>query len=123
MDDNCWSINYDGGKSMWQTIFTASLMVTLMRTFPAFVSGIERIKNNQRLSKYLDYTICLVTGEVVYSIAYRNIPENNTRHFYYALTSLTILLAATLMWRTSNLSRSLLFSIVFFIIGYNIINI
>ena len=107
---------------MWQTIFTASLMVTLMRVFPAFVGGLERIKNNQRLSKYLDYTICLVTGEVVYSIAYKDTTLDDTLFFsYYILTTLTLIFAALLMWRTGKLSRSLILSIGFFIIGYNII--
>lgn len=108
---------------MWQAIFTASLMVTLMRIFPAFFSGIERIKNNPRLSKYLDYTICLVTGEVVYAIAFKGMPSDDSRLYSYGLTTLTIVLAATLMWRTAKLSKSLLLSIGFYIIGYNIINI
>jgi len=108
---------------MWQTIFTASLMVTLMRVFPAFVYGIERIKNNHRLSKYLDYTICLVTGEVIYSIAYKVTPSDDTLFFYYSLTTLTIILAASFMWYTQKLSRSLILSIGFFVLGYNIINI
>ena len=108
---------------MWQTIVTASVMVTLMRTFPAFVAGIERIRSNQKLSKYLDYTICLVTGEVVYSIAYSDKISDDTLFLYHILTTITILLAACLMWRTQKLSTSFILSLGIFIIGYNIINI
>lgn len=81
---------------MWQTIFTASL---------------------------LDYTICFVTGEVIYSIAYKVTPSDDTLFFYYILTTLTIILAASLMWCTQKLSKSLILSIGFFILGYNIINV
>lgn len=108
---------------MWQTIITASLVVSLMRAFPAFFSGIERIKNNPRLSKFLDYTICLVTGEVVYSIAFNGIAPDNKYVTYCSLTVLTLLLAAALMWYTTKLSKSLLMSVGFFVIGYTVINI
>lgn len=107
---------------MWQTITAASIVVALMRTLPAFFSNlVMSIKNSPKISKFLDYTICLVTGEVIYSIAFNGIPSNEKYHWHYLLTIMTMLLAAILMWHTTKLSKSLLISIISFIIGYNLI--
>ena len=103
---------------MWQAICVASLVVALIRAFPAFFKGFERIKAYPRFNKVLDYTICLVTGEVIYSIAFKEIPANGNAMGHNLLTITTILLAATIMWYSEKLSKSLLISLSVFILGY-----
>jgi hypothetical protein len=106
---------------MWQTIFTACLIISLIRGLPAIFANIGNIKNHTKLNKFLDYTICLVTGEVIYSIAFNKIPEGDDFLMHYALTAATILLASVLMWHTGKLSKTLLLSVTFFILGYGVL--
>jgi hypothetical protein len=40
---------------------------------------------------------------------------------HYALTAATILLASVLMWHTGKLSKTLLLSVTFFILGYGVL--
>lgn len=106
---------------MWQTIIAASLILSLMRVFPAIIGGLDRIKENRKLSRYFDYTICLITGEVVYAIAFNGIPKDSKYNMHYALVVVTLGLTSFLMWRTEKLSKSLVISLIFFMIGYYIL--
>ncbi len=103
---------------MWQAIFTAGLIVYLVRACPGFFEVITRIKEYPRLNRLLDYTICLITGEVIYSIAFKGIQIGDKFYIHYYITVSTILLAGILMLYTAKLSKSLLLSVSFFIISY-----
>ncbi len=103
---------------MWQAIFTAGLVVYLVRACPGFFEIFAKIKEYPRLNKFLDYTICLITGEVIYSIAFKGIPTGDNFYAHYYITAITIFLAGTLMLYTAKLSKSLLLSISFFVISY-----
>lgn len=105
---------------MWQTILTGSIVIFLIRTLPAVFSGINNLKNYPRLNKFLDYTICLVTGEVIYSLAFSKSDASNLI-LHNILIITTLLLAASLMWLTGKLSKSLLLSSLFFITGYRLL--
>jgi branched-subunit amino acid transport protein len=103
---------------MWQAIITASVVVAFVRAFPALFKSLERLKEYPRLNKFLDYTICFLTGEVIYTIAFNDIPSGNTFMPHTMISIATIMLAGTLMWFTANLTRSLLLSLGFFTVSY-----
>jgi len=104
---------------MWQAICTASVVVFILRALPAFLN-LERLRDYPRLNKFLDYTICLVTGEVIYSIAFKNIPKGENFINHNVITVLALLLAGLIMWYSAKLSKSLILSLSFFIAAYSI---
>lgn len=104
---------------MWQAIFTAGIVVSLVRVAPSLFNIFARIKEYPRLNKLLDYTICLVTGEVIYSIAFKGIQSGDKFLYHHYITAITIFIAGALMLYTAKLSKSLLLSISFFVVGYS----
>lgn len=104
---------------MWKLIATAGLTSFLLRASPAFIKGISALNNYPRLNKFLDYTICLITGEVIYAVAFREIPKSSSHYVaIFAICVMTLCLAGVVMWRTSSLAKSFAIAVGFFILAY-----
>ena len=104
---------------MWKLIATAGLTSFLLRASPAFIKGISALNNYPRLNKFLDYTICLITGEVIYTVAFREIPKSSSHYVaILAICIMTLCLAGVVMWRTSSLAKSFAIAVGFFILAY-----
>lgn len=104
---------------MWKLIAAAGLTSFALRASPAFVKRISALNNYPRLNKFLDYTICLITGEVIYTVAFREIPKTSSHYTaIVSICALTLGLAGIIMWRTSSLAKSFIISIGFFILLY-----
>lgn len=102
---------------MWQAICIASIVISLIRIFPALFNSFEKIKDYPRINTFLDYLICLVTGEMIYNIAFTANSDTNSQS-YNLLIITTLVLAAIVMLYTNKLYKSLLFSVSAFILGY-----
>ena len=103
---------------MWQTIAIATLVVTLLRVSPAFFKLASRLDNFPRFSRFLDYLICLITGEIIYSVAFSRVNQYSNPMTMIVVTILTIGLTAFTMHKTDKLSRSFITSFAFFILAY-----
>lgn len=104
---------------MWKMIATAGLTSFLLRASPAFVKRISALNNYPKLNKFLDYTICLITGEVIYTVAFREIPQSSPHSLHiFAISAMTLALAGAIMWRTSSLAKSFTIAIGFFVLAY-----
>jgi len=104
---------------MWKMIATAGLTSFLLRASPAFVKRISALNNYPKLNKFLDYTICLITGEVIYTVAFREIPKTSSHYVaIFAICAMTLSLAGAIMWRTSSLAKSFTIAIGFFVLAY-----
>ena len=104
---------------MWKMIATAGLTSFLLRASPAFIKYISKLNDYPKLNKFLDYTICLITGEVIYTVAFREIPKTSSHYVtIFAICVMTLSLAAVIMWNTSSLAKSFVISIGFFILAY-----
>lgn len=62
-----------GDEIMWSIIATAGIVTFLLRATPVFFKRINRLSDYPKVMKFLDYTICLFTGELVYSVAFRDL--------------------------------------------------
>lgn len=104
---------------MWKLIATAGLTSFILRASPAFIKRIGSLNDYPRLNKFLDYTICLITGEVIYTVAFREIPKASSHYTaIVSICTMTLGLAGIIMWRTSSLAKSFMISIGFFILAY-----
>ena len=104
---------------MWKMIATAGLTSFVLRASPAFIKRISALNNYPKLNKFLDYNICLITGEVIYTVAFREIPKTSSHYIaIFAICVMTLGLAGAIMWRTSSLAKSFVISIGFFILAY-----
>ncbi len=103
---------------MWQVITTAATLTFFMRTVPVFFKTINRIYDYPKLNKFLDYTICFITGEIIYSVAFEEIPRNTSYLAMVFLSIATLALAGTVMWTTSSLMKSFIAAISVFIFIY-----
>ncbi len=103
---------------MWQIITTAATLTFFMRTVPVFFKTINRIYDYPKLNKFLDYTICFITGEIIYSVAFEEIPRNTSYVSMVFLSIATLVLAGTVMWTTSSLMKSFITAIGLFIFTY-----
>lgn len=104
---------------MWKLIATAGLTSFVLRASPAFVKHTNALDKYPKLNKFLDYTICLITGEVIYTVAFREIPKTSSHYVaIFAVCVMTLGLAGVIMWRTSSLAKSFVVSIGFFILAY-----
>ncbi len=68
--------------------------------------------------KFLDYTICLVTGEIVYSVAFRDLLYKDGNSIAVSLSCITLAVAGSIMWKTSSLAKSFIIGVGFFILSY-----
>lgn len=106
---------------MWQAIIAASITVFLMRALPAFFTDVKKLNHYPKFIKFLDYTICLVTGEVIYNIAFNDIAKNGNQFAHISITVLALTIASIVMIRTSRLSLSLLSALSVFVISYIVV--
>ena len=103
---------------MWQVITTAATLTFFMRTVPVFLKTINRIYDYPKLNKFLDYTICFITGEIIYSVAFGEIPHNASYLAMVFLSIATLVLAGSVMWITSSLMKSFVAAIGLFMFIY-----
>ena len=107
------------GCVMWKLIATAGLTSFLLRASPAFIKRVSTLNDYPKLNKFLDYTICLITGEVIYSVAFKEIPASSSHYVaIFSICAMTLCLAGAIMWRTSSLAKSFTIAIGFFILAY-----
>lgn len=106
---------------MWQMIGLAASVTLFLRIAPAFFKNISRLQEYPRFTKFLDYTICLISSEVIYTVAFRDIPQDANFIMMFGLSLSTLMIAATMMWFTSSLAKSFSTAIIFFIVGYSLL--
>ncbi len=103
---------------MWQVITTAASLTFFLRAIPVFFKKINRIYDYPKLNKFLDYTICFITGEIIYSVAFGEIPTNQSYTAMTLISMATLIVAAVIMWTTSSLSKSFMTATSLFVLGY-----
>jgi len=103
---------------MWQMIATAGLVTFFVRTAPAFFKRVNTLGDYPKLNRFLDYTICLITGEVIWTVAFKEIPAGEHARLLFLICALTLGIAGVIMWRTSSLAKSFMFAICFYILAY-----
>ncbi|MFI4984170.1 MAG: AzlD domain-containing protein [Rickettsiales bacterium] len=106
---------------MWQAIIAASLAVFILRVLPAFFPKLKKLNQHPKILKFLDYTICLVTGELIYNIAFGTVEPGDKYISQLVITVIALTLASVVMIRTAKLSLSLLTALGFFIASYLVI--
>ncbi len=104
---------------MWSIILVASVIAFLIRVSPSLFHNIRKISQMTRVNKFLDYTICMITGEIIYSIAFEEIPS--TEYMTMTVSTLTLLVSSLVMWRTGSLATSFTSGIGFFIMLYSVL--
>ncbi len=109
---------YYGRKIMWQIITIAGLVTFFLRTAPAFFKSASRLQEYPRITKFLDYTICLISGEVVYNVAFKDIPDDSHYVTLLCISLVALSVAGVVMWRTASLMKSFATAAMFFIVGY-----
>ena len=103
---------------MWKLIATAGAVTVLLRTAPAFFKRVSQLNEYPKLNKFLDYTICLITGEVIYTVAFRDISHDAHYSTMAAICFMTLGIAGVIMWRTSSLAKSFAIAVGFFVLAY-----
>lgn len=103
---------------MWQMITVAGVVTLFLRTAPAFFKNISRVQEHPRVTKFLDYTICLISGEVIYTVAFRDIPKDANFTVMFGLSFVALTIASIVMWWTSSLAKSFVSGVGFFVLGY-----
>ena len=99
-------------------IATAGLVTFFLRTAPAFFKRVNTLSDYPKLNKFLDYTICLITGDVIYTVAFRDIPHDAHFITMTSICFLTLSIAGVIMWRTSSLAKSFAIATGFFVLAY-----
>jgi len=103
---------------MWPLILAGCIVTCFIRISPALFSKAQKLNEYTRFIKFLDYSICLITGEVIYSIAFHSIPKDSASLAMIVMSVLTLSIAGFLMWRSGSLAKSYGIAIGFFVAAY-----
>lgn len=99
-------------------ILCASVIVIGLRIGPIFIKSFSFLKTHPQLVRYLEFMIAMITGEVLYNLAFQDMPHAKVPNGQWlTVLSLTALfVAAWCMVKTKSLTKSFLFSLLFFIL-------
>lgn len=101
---------------MWQAIIIVAITTYLLRLSPIFYPPLRQLKKESRVYKFFDYSICLITGELIYSIAFESQAISLTLTNYISIITLvSILVAGILTAITKSTIKSFIISLITFI--------
>lgn len=98
---------------LWVIIGLSSLVAGTLRLLPALVNKVNRLHDYPKIIKFLDYSICMITGEIIYVMAFGDIARD--QFFWPILGAMvaTLLLGIILMHYTDCLTKSFLYGLLF----------
>lgn len=103
-------------KPFYFSLLVSVVVILMTRTLPAYFSSLSNVLNYPRFILFLDYSICLITGEIVYYTTYHDIALKQNPVPFSVVSGLTLVLAAFTMHKTQNLTKSFGTSLLFFFI-------
>ena len=95
-------------------VFVAAGVTMLMRVLPALFTSVERLYEYPRIVKFLDYTVCLILGELIFHMAIRDLPQNADYWPLFVLSIATLTLSGLWMYYSQCLLKSFLVGFIFF---------
>ncbi|MBS0236150.1 MAG: AzlD domain-containing protein [Proteobacteria bacterium] len=107
---------------MWQTIIGAAAITFTIRSLPSWSTNLRKILQNSRINRLLDYTVCFITGELIYSLIESHLEENqaigNSNSIFFLVAVLTLLVSAIVTRYTEKLGRSFAAGLCAFVLLY-----
>lgn len=104
-------------NNIWMMIGATSLIAGFLRIAPAVIKQFNKLNDYPKVIRFLDYTICMVNGEIIFTLAFHHLPQDHTHNSVLGLTIMSIGSAAYLMLRTNCLTKSFLLGLFVLIIG------
>lgn len=105
---------------MWKIILIAGFTTLALRIAPALMKKLYDPNKHPKLNKFLDYTICMITGEIIYSIAFAESIDNPLNSFkFFVLVVTTLSITVIIMLHSANLLKSFFSALLFYIIAYS----
>ena len=104
---------------MQKLIFIGALITFIIRILPIFLTRIFQLGRYPSINKFFEYTICLITGEIIYSTGIGNLPILDIK--YLLLNIATLIFTIFTMWKTNNLTFGMVLPLIFFILAWNLI--
>ncbi|MFZ9034907.1 MAG: AzlD domain-containing protein [Francisellaceae bacterium] len=97
----------------------AAVISYIMRVIPFFSGKLSRLQEGSFLTRGLDYSVCFIIGEIIYSVAYRNqkidqlIAQFNLSDIF---TIIAIVFSFAVCVKTDSIMKSLAASLVLYVI-------
>lgn len=104
-------------QNMWLVIGVMSVVAAFLRIAPAVIKQFNKLNDYPKVIRFLDYTICMVNGEIIFTLAFNHLPQDQTHDPVLGITIVSIVSAAYLMLRTNCLTKSFLLGLFVLIIG------
>lgn len=110
---------------MWETIISAAALTFLIRSLPSWSARLRQILQNRRINRLLDYTVCFITGELIYSLIASNLEDNeillSKSGTFFVISALTILASSLATWYTDKIGRSFAAGLATFVFLYSLL--
>lgn len=106
---------------IWSIIGVCSSIAIFLRVAPAIFKTLNKLNDYPRVIKFLDYTICMINGDIVYTLAFGNLPQGDLKYPVLWLTIVTLLSSLYIMIRTNCLTKSFLWGLFMLICGLCVI--
>ena len=69
-------------KLMWEVIISMAITLFFIRTIPVFLYTRKLLYNYPKVINFLNYIIFLITGEIIYSMGFKDISFLKPYDFY-----------------------------------------
>ena len=100
------------------TLIAATILLSFLKISPAFFKIFNRLDKHPKFKSFLDYFICLVTGEVIYSVAFGHLEKQVSKNTCFILILVTLVIGVYIMHKTEKISLSLIIALTFAILSY-----